>query len=236
MNSDEFKYELLKSFHQQFAQNQNHNQNLFIQVLSILLTVMIGFGYTLFNFKTTNPNQDSASIGLFEFSIAFVISEFILLIGIALVSSMGVTYRREQLLNTKINETAQITADTTKEKNYKIFPKSYNPMKNYYHKVFDKRKKMLFDWMPDFHIIFSRMFLVIQLFLILIYFVKLAAIFSNPLALNNQFIYHSLFFVLGILCFPISLRIIKIYHNKLLDFYLSNGMQELKENRYKNGE
>jgi len=227
MKDEDFKYELLKSFHQQFAQNQNHNQNLFIQVLSILLTVMIGFGYTLFNFKVSN--LVSNGIGLFEFTIAFAISEFILLIGVALVSSMAVTYRREQLLNTKINETAQITEDTTSEKNYKIFPTSYNPMKNYYKKV-SENKKMFFDWMPDFHIIFSRMFLIIQLFLIFIYFTK---IFTNSfpgLTENIQFLYYSLFFVLGVLCFPLSLGIIKVYHNKLSKFYMGNGMQELKNN------
>jgi hypothetical protein len=36
---------LVRGFHEQFAQNQNHHQALFLQALTVLLTVLIGFGY-----------------------------------------------------------------------------------------------------------------------------------------------------------------------------------------------
>lgn len=36
---------IVKGFHEQFAQNQNHHQNLFLQALTVLLTALIGFGF-----------------------------------------------------------------------------------------------------------------------------------------------------------------------------------------------
>jgi len=119
MKEEKFKFELMKSFHEQFAQNQNHHQNLFIQVVSILLTVIIGFGYTLFNFKATGESNNNSTIGLFEFTCAFAISEIILSLGIALVSNMALGYRRDQLMNTRIREAAKITVDSETDKENK---------------------------------------------------------------------------------------------------------------------
>jgi hypothetical protein len=42
---EEYKQELVKSFHQQFAENQNNHQSTFIQLLSIIITVIVGFGF-----------------------------------------------------------------------------------------------------------------------------------------------------------------------------------------------
>ena len=45
MNDNDIGRELITSFHTQSTQNQNHHQLLFLQVLTVLLTVLIGFGY-----------------------------------------------------------------------------------------------------------------------------------------------------------------------------------------------
>ena len=239
MSIEDFRHDLLKSFHTQFAQNQNHHQNLFIQVVSILLTVIIGFGYTLFNFKSTGYSPNISTIGIFEFSAAFTISELILTLGIAIVSNMAMGYRRDQLMNTKIREAANLTADSASspsEKNeFNIFAISYNPMKNYYDKHFNKNKRMFFDWMPNFHVIFSITFLVIQFLIILIYFTKLSINKYLMFHINNYFDFYSLICVIGIILAVISYWIINHFHKKLELFYLNNGMQELIDNRYSNG-
>ena len=231
MSIEEFRYDLLKSFHTQFAQNQNHHQNLFIQVVSILLTVIIGFGYTLFNFKSTGYSPNFSTIGIFEFSVAFTISELILTLGVAIVSNMAMGYRRDQLMNAKIREAANITADSANnpsEKNeFKIFAISYNPMKNYHDKHFSKNRRMFFDWMPNFHVIFSITFLVIQFLIILIYFAKLSINKYLMFHINNYFDFYSLICAIGIFFAVFSYWIIIHFHKKLETFYRINGMQEL---------
>jgi hypothetical protein len=235
MEEKDFKYELMKSFHEQFAQNQNHHQNLFIQVVSILLTVIVGFGYTLFNFKTTGDNITNSNIGLFEFTAAFTISELILTLGMALVSNMALGYRRDQFMNTRIRESAKITVNTAEKKEYMIFARSYNPMLNYYDKKFNNNKPMFFEWMPNFHIIFSITIIIIQLLVILIFFSKLKI--NNYLMWhsNNNFDYFSMISIIGIFSFCSSFWVIRFFRKQLLDFYLINGMQDLINKRNANG-
>jgi len=244
MKEEKFKFELMKSFHEQFAQNQNHHQNLFIQVVSILLTVIIGFGYTLFNFKATGESNNNSTIGLFEFTCAFAISEIILSLGIALVSNMALGYRRDQLMNTRIREAAKITVDSETDKenknevekvNYKIFASSYNPMKNYFNKVYNENKSMRIDWMPNFHIIFSITIITIQFLVVLIYFTKLAIANFLKYSENSIFDYSSLISIVGIVSCCFSFWLIHHFHNTLRKFYLNNGMQDLINNRYSNG-
>lgn len=74
---EQYKQELVKSFHQQFAENQNNHQSAFIQMLSIILTVIVGFGLALLNFGGTSTDKDF-NLTLFDFTIAFCIAEGIL--------------------------------------------------------------------------------------------------------------------------------------------------------------
>jgi len=235
MKEEEFKFELMKSFHEQFAQNQNHHQNLFIQVVSILLTVIIGFGYTLFNFKATGESNNNSTIGLFEFTCAFAISEIILSLGIALVSNMALGYRRDQLMNTRIREAAKITVDTATKVDDKIFASSYNPMKNYYNKFYNKNKSMRIDWMPNFHLIFSITIITIEFLVVLIYFTKLGLNSFIEVHPNNTFDYSSLISIIGVFFCFFSFWLIHHFHKTLNKFYLDNGMQDLINNRYSNG-
>lgn len=230
MKEKELRYELMKSFHEQFAQNQNHHQNLFIQIVSILLTVIIGFGYTMYNFKSGN---NGTGIGIFEFTSAFVISEIILALGVALVSNMALGFRRDQLMNTRIREFAQITEDTAPD-DAKIFSISYNPMKNYYDKTEKLNKKIVIDWMPNFHIIFSITLLTVQFILTIVYYFKIniyRSDMSNPI---YNFDSNSWFSAVGIIFIFLSIYIIRKFHEKLVLFYNKNGMQDLINKRYSN--
>ena len=226
MKKKELKYELMKSFHEQFAQNQNHHQNLFIQIVSILLTVIIGFGYTMYNFKTSGGEN---GIGILEFTSAFIISEIILVLGVSLVSNMALGFRRDQLMNTRIREFAKITEDTSND-DAKIFSTSYNPMKNYFVKTNGLTKKIHLDWMPNFHIIFSITLVLVQFILIVVYFIKITI--NNS---NDKFNYFPLLSIIGLIIALFSFYIISKFHKKLLHFYLKNGMEELINNRYSYG-
>lgn len=130
MDKEQYKADILKSFNEQFAQNQNNHQNLFIQVVSILLTVLVGFGFALITFGQNKPDS-AVRIGILEFSAAFSTSEFILLLGVSLISSLALGYRRDQLINAIIREKAEVTDDSAKSEDWKVFPSSFNPSKGY---------------------------------------------------------------------------------------------------------
>jgi hypothetical protein len=49
--------DIAKSFHEQFAQNQNHHQVLYVQVLAVLVTVLVGFGYVYIRTKPQPPRS-----------------------------------------------------------------------------------------------------------------------------------------------------------------------------------
>jgi hypothetical protein len=231
---EKMQFELLKTFHEQFAQNQNHHQNLFIQVVSILLTVIIGFGYTLFNFKSTGDNPSFSDIGLFEFTGAFIVSEIILTLGIALVSNMALGFRRDQFINAKIREYMKVT-ESNDQGSLNIFPESYNPLKNYYNKFIVNNKALGLDWMPNFHFIFTTILIVMQFLLVIIYLSKLSLnqYFQSKSYFGFQ--YYSLLSIVGFFSVLFSLFLLKYFHRKLRAFYLVNGMQELINNRYNNG-
>lgn len=53
--------DIVKSFHEQFAQNQNHHQALFVQALAILVTVLVGFGYLYVRVKLPPPKVSLSS-------------------------------------------------------------------------------------------------------------------------------------------------------------------------------
>lgn len=165
-----YKEDLIKSFHQQFAENQNNHQSGFIQLLSILLTVIIGFGVALLNFGKPTVT-DKINLTLFDFTVAFSIAEGILALGFFLVVNYAYSFRRDQLVNSIIREKAKITESTAAD-DWKVFPDSFNPKLNFNKKLSEKRKCMRIMWMPDFYAIFSITFLILQTFIGIVYLLK----------------------------------------------------------------
>jgi hypothetical protein len=102
---EDYKQELVKSIQQQFAENQNYHQSTFIHLLSIILTVIVGYGLALLNFGGTSTNKDF-HLTLFDFTIAFCIEEGILTLGFCLVVSFASGFRRYQFVNATISEKA----------------------------------------------------------------------------------------------------------------------------------
>ncbi|MCB0746066.1 MAG: hypothetical protein H6613_20765 [Ignavibacteriales bacterium] len=229
-----FKYDLLKTYNEQFAQNQNHHQILFIQVVSILLTVIIGFGYSLYNFKTSASNYNIDSVGIFEFSAALLISEGIITLGIAIVCNMALGYRREQLINSFIREVPDLFFKTIKEREtrkHKIFPISYNPVLSYYEKMNSKFIKIY--WMPNFHSIFFIGFIILQILLIVIYSLKLSLL--GYLDGNNMLYEILIIFIISVISPLFSYFVLSFFHSKIEKFYFNNGLLEKINNRYRDG-
>lgn len=213
---EEYRQELVKSFHQQFAENQNNHQSAFIQLLSIILTVIIGFGLALLNFGGTSTDKDF-KLELFEFTTAFCIAEGILTLGFCLVISYAYGFRRDQFVNATIREKAGITEEST-ELQWQIFPNNYNPKTSFLKKQNEKEKLLFIWWMPDFHVVFSIAFIFLQLILIVTYTLK--SYIANFLFVNSQIDWSSLLvFVIGAFFLFITALTLYRYFKKVKKLY-----------------
>ena len=115
--------ELQKNFAEQFATNQNNHQNLFTQILSLLLTVIIGYGYVYtgggkFNVKELYVNE-------FVLACTFLVCSLIIFFGLILVCDLALGFRRDQYVVYKIRKKNNLIDNQDPE--LSIFPESYNP-------------------------------------------------------------------------------------------------------------
>jgi uncharacterized membrane protein len=211
-----YKEDLAKSFHQQFAENQNNHQSGFIQLLSVLLTVIIGFGVALVNFGKPHV-ANKINLTLFDFTLAFSIAEGILTLGFFLVVNYAYSFRRDQLVNSTIREKAKITESTAADE-WKIFPDSFNPRLNFEKKLSENRKCMIIWWMPDFYAIFSITFLILQTFIGIVYLFKTYS--ENLLFINSTIDWQAfLISIFGIAFLTITIAGLINYYQKLKELY-----------------
>jgi len=145
--------EIVRSFHEQFAQNQNHHQSLFLQVLTVLLTVLIGFGYLYIRVgaKSEDVHVTSGTIYIF-----LALASWLLSLSIALISNMALGFRRDQLVACNIRVKTG-TMSKLGEKDTGYFIQGFNPV----------GKTAYLFWMPEFHMIFFVSLIVIKLLLFL---------------------------------------------------------------------
>ncbi|MDD2637037.1 MAG: hypothetical protein PHW82_16205, partial [Bacteroidales bacterium] len=187
----QYRKELTTSFHQQFAENQNNHQSAFIQFLSIILTVIIGFGIALLNFNETKALNTDYNFELFDFTLAFMIAEGILTLGFCLVVIYAYGFRRDQFVNAIIREKAKVTEDTGSIE-WKIFPAAYNPAKSFKKKLKKNNRIYFLAWMPDFHSLFAVAFFVLQIILLFLFVIKCWE--NNPFSFEKSIDLKSVFF------------------------------------------
>ncbi|WP_136464827.1 hypothetical protein [Flagellimonas onchidii] len=180
----ELKDELIKNFHEQFAQNQNHHQKLFFQILSVIVTVTVGYSY-VYTMGGKLPNPDLKP-SIFLLSLALIISTIVLGLSLVLLSNMAYGFRRDQFVNNRIREKANLIHNSNSKDD--IFPKSYDPAWSFIrkNKAYKKRLKKLkfplrytygiwvwilmrLSWMPNFHNSLFFMLSLIQILLLISY-------------------------------------------------------------------
>jgi len=173
-----FKEEILNSFHTQFAQNQNHHQRLFFQILSVIVTVMVGYSYVYTNGGKLDEKELNTSIVLLSFGL--IISTIVIGLSSILLSNMAYGFRRDQFVINKIRKKEGLIHNENIDDDF--FPKHYDPawsFNNKLEKYNEKLNKMNFikrrtyglwiwilkslSWMPNFHNSLYFMLFVIQL-------------------------------------------------------------------------
>lgn len=143
----EIRTEIVKSFHEQFAQNQNHHQGLFLQVLAVLLTVITGFGYLYVHFDDPGAGLKVTIETLY---ISLALSLYLLSLAIALIVNMALGFRRDQMVACNIRVRVG-GMDVPQNKGF--FPASFNPIK----------ECNCLNWMPEFYLIFFIALFVIKM-------------------------------------------------------------------------
>ncbi|HZY38622.1 MAG TPA: hypothetical protein VFE53_18310 [Mucilaginibacter sp.] len=166
--------ELLASFHQQFSENQNHLQTIFIQFLSAVLVILAGYGYVYTNtssnadffdvtfFAKTNTLESYAVLHLIG---SFLIAQIILGLLITLILNIGYGFRRDQMAIYNIRQ-KYLGPEFQRE----IFGT----------KSFDPRNQSVYIFLPEFNRNFVYAMAVIQVLLLvsLLCFLNKAAHYS----------------------------------------------------------
>jgi len=200
--------DIVKSFHEQFAQNQNHHQKLFLQVLAVLLTVLVGFGYLYIRANVESKEVKITSETIYVFmSLSF----YLLSLSIALISNMALGFRRDQLVACNIRV---MTNTMTINTNDNYFIGDFNPV--------GKHKYIL--WMPEFHIIFFFTLLIIKVLLIL------SLLFSSTYSISfsdSPNILITISVVMALLSFILDLYVSLRYWKKWR-YYSNNAPSRLK--------
>ncbi|MBK6914325.1 MAG: hypothetical protein IPH11_11975 [Ignavibacteriales bacterium] len=161
MAIEDKQFELLKTFHEQFAQNQNHHQNLFIKFLSAVFIVIAAYFIIYVNTQSFAKWHDSTfvansneitSYAILHLIGAYFIAQIIFLIMLIVVTNMGYNFRRDQ----KVNRNIRI-----KYLNKEVYKEIFSD------KAFNTDKLTLRDYLPGFHLIFSLSIYFLQVLLLI---------------------------------------------------------------------
>lgn len=160
-----FEEKLLTSFNEQFATNQNHGQVIFIQFLSAILVVLIGYGYIYANTAQTadvwdvmrdpGSRKDIISYGLIHLFGTLLISELILILLATVVLNIGYSFRRDQLVIFKLRK--------------KALGKDYQGI--FGTMSFDPRGLSFWDFLPEFNRMFFYGIFILQVSLLFSFYI-----------------------------------------------------------------
>ncbi|MBI1803597.1 MAG: hypothetical protein HY033_12530 [Ignavibacteriae bacterium] len=142
--------DLLKNFHDQFAENKKMGEQFFLKIVSFLGAIVVGYSYIYNNF----------SGDVIAFSFVSTASVMLLLFGSAIVTVLAYSFKRDEYVNARIRKYARIIGDD------KPFPSDYDSSH-----AFRKRIDRLF-WMPDIFFIFFLVFPLFQWIILLSYSMK----------------------------------------------------------------
>ncbi|MBK7105540.1 MAG: hypothetical protein IPH62_09675 [Ignavibacteriae bacterium] len=195
----ELKNDILNSFHSQFAQNQNHHQDLFIKFVSAVLIVTAGYIIVFANtssyaeFDEVLYFKDShiiKSYSLLHLGGAYYLAQIIFVLMAFIVLNMGYNYRQDQ----KVNYNIRIKA-LGKPLNDIIFDV----------KGFKPAELNFLDFLPGFHKIFYLILLTFEF----LFFISILIRFNKFLHYNSR-----LFVIIFLAPILVSLISYLFYFNK----------------------
>lgn len=191
VHTTEIGEKIVISFHGQFAKNQNHHQNLFIQVLAVLLSVLVGLGYL---YIRLDAESEEFKITVATLNVFLPLATCLLSMAAALICAMAYGFRRDQLVSVNIRMMAKVM-NTGYRHDY--FLDSFNPARN----------KSVTKWMPEFHKIFFISLLATKILLLFV-------VLSYPMNLLKIDAITWIEIVISVESIPIDIYIFRWYHCK----------------------
>ncbi len=146
---------------------------MFVQVLAVLITVLVGFGYAYARLQNGSSGGGDAvnnAVNI-EFDMLYaslMISMVLLSLAIALIVSMAYGFRRDQTTacRIRVNAGAMKAWKDSDDRDF-YFPAAYNPI-----------EKTGCCWMPEYHNIFYIALLALKVILVVIVINKACSIDS----------------------------------------------------------
>jgi len=174
----------------QWAENQRVREQSFLKVIGFLGVVILGYASVYHN----------SSSDFQELSLISIVCEIILAFGSYVIVTISYNYRRDQIVNAKILEEADIIG------NNNIFPASYDPRVSFA----NDRK---YTWMPAFLASYYFIFPLIQIVLFISYYIKVSPKnnFNNPDYLITIAVLSFILSLILSICLPF------LYYKKLKD-------------------
>ncbi len=198
-SNNEIKEDILKSFNTQFSENQNHQQKVFIQFLSAVLFVLVGYAYALVNtsleadyFEVIKKEGEIVSYAISHFIYSYLVAQFVIAILALLVLNIGYSFRRDQLVVFNLRQHYLANGEYDE-----IFTKkSFNP------------KKLNFgNYLPGFNYIFFILLGFIQIGLFFSFYFIIIQFHNLPIFFYEYSIAFYLLFL-----FPILLTIFHYFY------------------------
>lgn len=141
----DLRKEVLLSFHRQFAENQRNREQSFLKLLAILAGAVAGYALLYRERLVGSPNALPVHIVV----LFHIVATVLLVAGTLLIITISRDFRRDQAVTAKIRRECDLLGDE------KIFPSSYDP-------AVGLQQWGLYEWMPDFLLIFYLLFVFFQ--------------------------------------------------------------------------
>ena len=216
-----FAKRLAFSFHEQFAQNQNHHQRMFVQILAVLITVLAGFGYAYSNLQNGPSDSDKMHPDLLYPS--FLLSMVLFSFAIAWIASMAYGFRRDQATASRIRIIAGAMGKEGDSADF-YFPLAYNPFRKSGNPRLFWIPNWMSNWMPEYHKIFYFALIVVKIILVLIV-INQAFFGINPQDKNSFLFCVSFIVFVGSICVDCY---VLIHYRKKWEEYLEENRKILK--------
>ena len=205
----EIQVDVLKTFHNQFALNQNHHQALFIQFISAVFIVVIGYGIIYSNTVSTanlfdairNDQGEIISYSAIHLLGTYFVSQIVLILLGSLILNIGYSFRRDQKVNYEIRKRF-----LNKKLYQEVFgERSFNP----------SNKGLIFNsFLPGFNLIFVSFIYFLQLVLLTSIFIASCYIEIFHCTFYSNVVKSIITIVLLIAPILLSARYLQHYYHK----------------------
>lgn len=214
MNKKEMRFSLQSQMHEQYAENYNAHVNSFLTLLTAFFAMFGTLGYVYVHTENvwgfSMPSEDAFT--LHHYAMISIFASAVFCFFSHLCAMFGYIERRDQIMNRYIREEYG-------------FPVVYE----------DPRRRSLFDYLPEFYMAFYVLFLLSQIVLFVVFYVRTNVVDScacQSFCAQNVCLYYALKAILFLMSIASWLF---YYYQKLKKINYMPTVKEVLEKEKKKG-